>query len=100
MAATVERSFVRLVTVSCDVGHTTNSIFEASLRKLLGQGSSLWLATSLPLICRPLSNSVVKKSASQGSACCSGRETGRRACLSFSADKRVWVLGLIGLSTD
>lgn len=37
MAATVERSFVRLVTLSSDMGHTTNRIFEANLGELLAK---------------------------------------------------------------
>jgi hypothetical protein len=37
MATTVERSFVRLVTLSRDMGHTTNRIFEANLCQLLAK---------------------------------------------------------------
>ena len=37
MPTTVERPFVRLVTLSRDVGHTTNRIFEPKLRQLLAK---------------------------------------------------------------
>jgi hypothetical protein len=37
MATTVERPFVRLLTLSRDAGHTTNTIFEPNLCQLLAK---------------------------------------------------------------
>ena len=37
MATTVERPFVRLLTLSRDVGHNTNRTFEPNLRQLLAK---------------------------------------------------------------